>query len=250
MRRAARTAVALDAGSRRRSSLSHQTEPRERTRRTPAPARPTAGSPSMCLLLAVRRCPPLHRRRCNQSVALSQTERGPRRASVLRRGRRERQGRTPGLKRLRRAAAALDPRGVLAAGVRALLGAALDGARARPRRVPALFQLRPRPHRAPDQGPGARGYRLRGPQDEDREMSAKCRYGLGLGPTRRACKADVRGSSPPSGFWTCLNRGAVRLRLDRSETRVEPGCRASTMRCAQPRARGRSRACDGPAGGG
>ncbi len=46
------------------------------------------------------------------------------------------QGRAPQLKRLRRAPAADDPRGVLAAGLRPFLGAQVDGARPRPRGVP------------------------------------------------------------------------------------------------------------------
>ena len=84
------------------------------------------------------------------------------------------------LQRLRRAPPADDPRGVLASGLRALAGPEDHGARARPRRVPRLLQLRPRPHRPPDQRSGARRYRLRRPQDEDREMSTKLSLRLGV----------------------------------------------------------------------
>ena len=60
------------------------------------------------------------------------------------------QGRKPERKRLRRAPAADDPRDVLAPGVRALAR-----------------------HRTPHKGARPGGYRLRRPQDEEREMSAR-----------------------------------------------------------------------------
>jgi hypothetical protein len=97
------------------------------------------------------------------------------------------QGRPPRLQRLRRAPPANDPRGVLAARLRALASTPIDRARARPRRIPPLLQPRPRPHRTPDQGTGARRYRPRRPQNKDREMSENCRYISGLGrPSRQA----------------------------------------------------------------
>ncbi len=70
-------------------------------------------------------------------------------------------------------------------GLRPLAGAQDHRASTRPRRVPPLLQLRPRPHRPPNQGPGPRRYRLRRPQDGGGEMST-CRYISGLGRPRGA----------------------------------------------------------------
>lgn len=114
--------------------------------------------------------------------------RSRRRASVAH------QGRAPELQRLRRARPADDPRGVLASGLRALAGAQDHRASPRPRRVPRGVQLRPRPQRAPDQGKGSRGYRLRRPQDGNREMSPSCCNYSGLGRTR--CALPCRAGRP------------------------------------------------------
>jgi hypothetical protein len=65
-----------------------------------------------------------------------------------------------------------------------------------PEPVPDRLQRRPRPHRAPDEGKGARGYRLRRSQDEARQMSANCGYISRLGRPRQAEPAELtrRGS--------------------------------------------------------
>jgi hypothetical protein len=52
-----------------------------------------------------------------------------------------------------------------------------------PQRISRLFQLRPRPHRAPHQRKSARRHSFRRPQDEDRGMSEERRYISGIGPT-------------------------------------------------------------------
>jgi hypothetical protein len=70
---------------------------------------------------------------------------------------------------------------VLAPSLRALAGTEDHGAQARPRRVPGRVQLRPCPQRPPDEGAGAPGYRLRSPEDGDRQMSVTCRHFSGLG---------------------------------------------------------------------
>ena len=125
-------------------------------------------------LEAQARSPPTTARSSARSE-LRRRRRGPRRQPA------PDQGRAPELKRLRRARPADDPRGVLAPGLRPLAGAEDHRASARPRRIPALLQLRPRPHRAPDQGQSAGGDRLRCPQDGT-EMNR--RYISGLGPRR------------------------------------------------------------------
>jgi transposase len=73
-------------------------------------------------------------------------------------------GRQTDLERARGAAAADDPRGVLAAGLRPLACAQADGARARPRALPRLLRFRPRSQRPPDPrtGPQARSSTVRG----------------------------------------------------------------------------------------
>ena len=63
--------------------------------------------------------------------------------------------------RTRRAPAADDPRGVLAAILRPLAGTQADRPRTRPEALPRLLQLRPRPHRPAHQRPNPRRDRLR-----------------------------------------------------------------------------------------
>ena len=133
------------------------------------------------------------------------------------------QGRPAELKRLRRAPPADHPRGVLAARLRPLARPQLDRPATRPRRIPPHLQLRPRPHRPPDQRPRARGYRLRRPQDQAREMSPNCRHISGLGRPR-SCRPlspgpPARTSRPracprtpcpsrPRGWPRCSRRGS------------------------------------------
>ena len=109
------------------------------------------------------------------------------------------QGRPAELKRLRRAGATDDPRGVLAPGLQPLSGAEDHRASARPRRIPALLQHRPRPHGAVDERAGAGGYRLRSPQDGNGEMSPSCLHISGLGRSkRRSASLSPAATGPPT----------------------------------------------------
>src|SRR5215217_4196289 len=78
-------------------------------------------------------------------------------------------------KRCGRGRAQNDSRRVLAPHLRPLPAGPLPGPAPRPRRLPALLQLRARPHRPTHPLPGASRHRLRCPQDGG-EMSRTCRH--------------------------------------------------------------------------
>ncbi len=143
----------------------------------------------------------------------------------------------PLLKRLRRAPTADDPRGVLAPGVRALARPEDHRPEARPRRVPRLLPHRPRPYRAADEGPDPGGYRLRARKTR-REVSAKCRYILGLGRPERCHERRPPSRSLPSRPWWDRRSRAAPVRPGKGSER--PGTRSTRPSSRTRPRRGRS----------
>ncbi len=126
----------------------------------------------------------------------------------------------PDLQRLRRARAANDPRGMLAAELRTLASAQDHRPTPRPRRVPRLLQHRPRAHRPPHtRTPPSRNC-LRCPQDGSHTMSTR-HHQPGLAhpsAARPAVAAPARRTA----------RGAPARRPRRSRTRPCAAAAAST----------------------